>query len=121
MTKTDKLIFWGVLIFSALFLLCSNVILAKTGEKTVTVEVEGKHYASYSTESLTEPKVLKIETSHGNQEIRITKEKTEIVYSSCKDGLCLGEIKNPGEMLVCLPNRIVVRMEASGEVDRVAY
>lgn len=121
MTKTDKLIFWGVLIFSVMFLLLSNVIFAKNGGTNVTIEVEGKHYASYSTESLTEPKILHVETDYGSQEIKITKEKTEIVKSSCKDGLCLGEIKNPGELLVCLPNRIVVRIEASGEVDRVAY
>ena len=121
MTKTDKLIFWGVLIFSGLFLLFSNVIFAKTGQKTVVIEANGKPYASYRLETLTEPKCITVQTDFGVQEIEITNEKVHIVKSDCKDGLCLGELRNPGEMLVCLPNRIVVRLESGGEVDSVAY
>lgn len=121
MTKTDKLIFWFVLIFSVLFLLFSNVIFTKSGQKTVIIEADGKHYASYRPENITDPKHITVQTAYGTQEIEISKEKTHIVKSTCRDGLCLGEIKNPGEMLVCLPCRIVVRIESSREVDGVAY
>lgn len=121
MTRTDKLIFWGFLVFSVLFLLFSNVIFVKSGQKTVIIEADGKHYATYRMESLKEPKHITVQTAYGSQEIEITSEKVHILKSSCRDGLCLGELKNPGEMAVCLPNRIVVRMETDGEVDGVAY
>ena len=121
MTKTDKLIFWGVLIASALVLLFSNVIFAKTGKKMVVIEVNGAPYATYRLEQISKPKTLQIQTAQGSQEIEITKEKVKIINSTCKDGLCLGEIETPGSMLVCLPNRIIVRMETDGEVDGVAY
>lgn len=121
MTKTDKLIFWGVLAASALILLFSNVIFAKTGKKTVVIEVNGAPYATYRLEQISQPKKLKIQTAQGSQEMEMTNEKVTIIKSTCKDGLCLGEIENPGGMLVCLPNRIVVRMETDGEVDGVAY
>ncbi len=121
MTKTDKLIFWSVLVFSVLFLLFSNVIFTDSGQKTVIIEADGRHYASYRLEHITEPKHITVQTAYGSQEIEITKEKVHIAKSDCRDGLCLGEIKDPGEMLVCLPCRIVVRMDASGEVDGVAY
>ena len=121
MTKTDKLIFWVVLVGSVLMLLFSNVIFAKSGDKTVIIEADGKLFASYSLENIVKPKCITVQTQYGVQEIEITNEKVHIVKSDCRDGLCLGEIENPGEMLVCLPNRIVVRMESSGEVDGVAY
>ena len=121
MTKTDKLIFWGVLVISSLVLLFSNVIFAKTGKKTVVIEVNGAPYATYRLEQISESKILQIPTTQGSQEIEITKEKVKMLKSTCKDGLCLGEIENSGGMLVCLPNRIVVRMETDGEVDGVAY
>ena len=121
MTKTDKLIFWFVLIFSVLFLLFSNVIFAGSGQKIVSIEADGKPFATYQLENITEPKHITVQTEYGKQEIEITKEKVHITASDCKDGLCLGEIRHPGEMLVCLPNRIVVRMEANKEVDGVAY
>ena len=121
MTKTDKLIFWGVLVASALVLLFSNVIFAKAGKKTVVIEVDGAPYATYRLEQISGPKTLEIQSTQGRQEIEITNEKVNIIKSTCKDGLCLGEIENPGNMRVCLPNRIVVRMETDGEVDGVAY
>lgn len=121
MTKTDKLIFWGVLAVAMLILLFSNVIFAKTGKKTVVIEVNGAPYATYRLEQVSEPKVLHIQTAQGSQEIELTNEKVKIIKSTCKDGLCLGEIESPGGMLVCLPNRIIVRMETDGEVDSVAY
>lgn len=121
MTKTDKLIFWGVLIISCLFLLFSNVIFAKSGQKTLIIEVNGDHYAVYRLEEIREPKTLQIQSEYGSQEMEITNKSAKIIKSDCRDGLCLGELQKPGDMAVCLPNRIVVRLESSGEVDSVAY
>lgn len=121
MTKTDKLIFWIVLAVSVLLLLFSHMIFSGSGEKTVTIETEGRHYASYQLENLWEPKVLQVETSYGTMEMMLSREGASITSSSCSDGLCLGEITDAGEMLVCLPNRVVVRMKSETEVDGVAY
>ncbi len=121
MTKTDKLIFWSVLVISCLFLLFSNLIFAKSGQKTLVIEVDGAHYAAYRLEEITKPKRIKIQSDFGSQELEITKDSVEIIKSDCKDGLCLGKLEHAGEMAVCLPNRIVVRLEHDGEVDGVAY
>lgn len=121
MTKTDKLIFWFVLIFSVLVLLFSNVIFTKNGQKTVIIEADGKPFATYRLENIAEPKHITVQTKYGSQEIEITNEKVHIIKSDCKDQLCLGELHAPGEMLVCLPSRIVVRLDANKEVDGVAY
>ena len=41
--------------------------------------------------------------------------------SDCKDRQCIGEIQKSGEMIVCLPHKLIVKIEGSGEVDGVAY
>lgn len=85
------------------------------------IEVDGTPYASYRMESISSPKILSVSTEFGNQEIEVTNEYIRIVHSDCKDGLCIGTIQQPGEMLICLPHKLIVRIEANMEVDRVAY
>ena len=45
--------------------------------------------------------------------------------ADCPDRFCvrMGSIRSPGQMLVCLPNQIVVRIVGTGEteVDAVVY
>lgn len=121
MTKTDKLIFWGVLLISILFLLFSNVIFAKSGGKKAVIEVNGAPFAEYNLAELTEPKTLEVRTEFGFQEIELTKDGVTVTKSTCHDGRCLGTITKQGALLVCLPHRLIVKLEGSGEVDSVAY
>lgn len=121
MTKMDKLIFWGLLAISFLFLVFSNIIFAKSGQKTVVIEAGGEYHASYRLEELKEPKHLALSTKFGTHEIELTRQYAKLIKSDCKDGYCLGKIQYPGEMLVCLPGHLVMRIESSGEVDGVAY
>lgn len=41
----------------------------------------------------------------------------EMEYSSCKNQICVftGAISRPGELIVCLPNQIIVEIEGSKE------
>ncbi len=121
MTKTDKLIFWGVLFVCAAFLLFSNIIFAKQAGKTVVVEIDGAQYASYNLAELTEEKTLEIQTEYGYQEIVLTKTSVTVTKSDCEDKSCLGTIEKQGELLICLPHKLLVKLEGDGEVDGVAY
>ena len=121
MTKTDKLIFWSVLLVSFLIFLFSNVIFAKTAGKTAVIEINGAPYASYDLAALTEEKTLEIKTEYGYQEIVLTKENVTVTKSDCGEKTCLGTIEKQGEILICLPHRLIVKIEGSREVDSVAY
>ncbi len=120
MTKTDKLIFWGVLILSCVILLFSNVIFAKHGERVI-IELDGAPYASYRLSDINTPKRLSVKTEQGAWEIELTNQSVKIVEASCPDQACLGEISKSGELLICLPHRLIVKIEGNGEVDGVAY
>lgn len=121
MTKTDKIIFWGVLLASVLFLLFSNVIFAGNGGKTIVIERSGKEYARYEQDALTTPKTLEIQTEFGYNKIEVSDKGVRITESDCKDKQCIGQISKTGEIIVCLPHRLVVKIEGNREVDGVAY
>ena len=121
MTKTDKLIFWSVLLSAVFLLLFSNVIFAKTGRETIVIELGGKEYARYQQDALSQPKTLEIQTEFGYNKIEVSKRGARVIDSDCKDRQCIGEIQKSGEMMVCLPHRLIVKIEGSGEVDGVAY
>lgn len=124
MTKTDKIIFWSVILSAILFLLFSNIIFAKkTGSGAIVIELNGKEYARYEQAALNQPKILEIKTEFGCNKVEISSRAVRISESDCRDQRCIGEICNIGEMVICLPNRLVVKIEGSRqeEVDGVAY
>ncbi len=121
MKKMDKLIFWGVLFVSILFLLFSNVIFSKEGEKKAVIEVDGKPYATYRMQEITSPKAIEIKKEYGNHMVEISDKSICVLSADCKNKACLGEIEKIGEMLVCLPGRLVLKITGEQEVDSVAY
>ena len=60
----------------------------------------------------------------GHNELRVKKGKAFISTATCPDKLCVKqrEISHAGEMIVCLPNHIIVIIEGGqgGELDGVA-
>lgn len=121
MKKVDKLIFWGVLFLSLLFLLFSNVIFRESGGKKAVIEVDGKPYATYRMQEMKETKTLAIKTEYGNHTVEITEKNIRVILSDCESKTCLGEIENIGEILVCLPGRLMLKIAGEQEVDTVAY
>ena len=121
MTKMDKLIFWGVLLISFFVLLFSNVIFLSDGNKKAVIEVDGKPYATYQMQELSKTKTLTIQTEYGNHTIEICDQSIRVLSADCKNKACLGKIDKIGEMLVCLPGRLVLKITGEQEVDGVAY
>jgi len=57
--------------------------------------------------------------------VEISGGRARIVSSPCRDQLCVkaGWVSRPGEAAICLPQRVVLQVQArrSSEVDGVAY
>lgn len=86
------------------------------------VEVDGKEYGRYSLEEK-EAKTLDVRTQFGYNKIEISGGGVRVTESDCPDKLELrrGEIRSAGQMLVCLPNRLVIHISGTREVDGIAY
>ncbi len=121
MTKTDRMIFWGTLALSVLLLFCTRLLFLPAGEQTIVIEQNGKVYASYQKSGLHQAKQLAIQTEQGYHLLEVSSQGAKVLETDCKDRLCVGEIHKPGELLVCLPQRLVIKIQGNGEVDGVAY
>ena len=77
---------------------------------TVAIESHGKLYGTYS---LYEDRTLTIGEGDEYNIVEIAGGVVSVTEASCKNQVCVrhGEISKAGESIVCLPNRLVVRIE----------
>ena len=122
MTRGDKGIFFLLLLSSLLALFYLGFFSGGEKGNVAIVEVNGKEYGRYDLGEK-EPKPLAIKTEFGYNNIMIEDGKVWVTESDCPDGLEIreGVISHSGEMLVCLPNRLVIRILGRKEVDGFAY
>ena len=107
MKKADVIL--GISIAAvSLALFAARFFLQKEGA-SVTVEINGETYGTYE---LDEEQVIDIGSTN---QIEIKDNTVRMVQADCPDHLCVkqGKIKSEGEMIVCLPNKVTVRI--SGE------
>lgn len=79
----------------------------------VIIESGGELYATYS---LHEDRTLKVPAPNSDDAynvVEIKDGKVSVTEATCKNQVCVrhGEISRSGESIVCLPNRLVVRIE----------
>lgn len=89
-------------------------------EKYAVIEVDGKLFAQYNMSTLTEPKCVDI---NGHNTLEITKDYAKSIYADCDDKLDIkqGKITSPGQIIICMPNKMTVRITGKSELDAVAY
>ncbi|MBQ7950959.1 MAG: NusG domain II-containing protein [Clostridia bacterium] len=94
--------------------------------KQVVIYVNSEKYAAYQ---LDQPydKNIKVPVNknpkYGYNHIRIHDGVVTMVESTCPNGDCvkMGTIREAGDILVCLPHKLMVRLEGGEAVDAVSY
>ena len=120
-TKADVAVALVILIVAFVSYFFVSVTLASGEAETVVIEQNGEIYAKYQLNSIFGKKAVEIDTVFGYNIVEIECDSVAVTDASCPDKLCVGRIKKVGETLVCLPNRLVVRLLGDAEVDAVAY
>jgi len=108
-----------------LILLCTSlafILIPKEKGSSIYIEVNGKLTAVYS---LNQPKEKHITVKGviGETHVCIDKGSAWVTDSVCKNKLCIkmGKISKNGEIIVCLPNRVVISVKSSKdkEIDAI--
>lgn len=122
--KGDFFIF---LLIGAIILTTSVLFYRRPGEaKIVKIYVDGEEYSAYTLSQKYET-ILDIPAKGGYytgyNRIRIKDDTVTIIESSCpnKDCVRMGTIRDTGDMLICLPYRVVIRLEGGEAIDAVSY
>ena len=116
-TKTDRLIIGFIFLISVIILafnLCSI-----TKPSTVSIEVDGVLFGQYD---ISTAKTIVIDTEYGYNKVLIKNNSVCVIETSCKEQYEIGKkISKSGQCIVCLPNRVIIRITGNNELDGVSY
>lgn len=94
-------------------------------EKFVEISVDNELFKKIPLNDNVKDETFTISTDLGTNIVVIENGKVGISDADCPDKLCVkdGFISNPGEMLVCLPHKVVVEVKGQrvSEVDELSY
>jgi len=112
LTKGDKILIIFILISSFLILAAFQVFGFGNEQSYAQIEVFGAPYQKISLGDDGPSMLIKVPGMLGTSIIEVDKNRVRVVSSPCPDKDCMrqGWASKPGQMLVCLPNRVVVKI-----------
>ncbi|MBC7319851.1 NusG domain II-containing protein [bacterium] len=118
MNKKDLLVF-SIIFFIILFTYLSSKFYNLRGD-TVLIQVNGRDSLRLS---ISENKIVEVSGPLGVSIIEINNGKVRMLSSPCPDKLCVkeGYINKSGQVIVCVPNRIVIKIEGRASLDALTY
>ncbi|KYO64782.1 NusG domain II-containing protein [Thermovenabulum gondwanense] len=124
-TKGDKILIAVVLFFSVFTLIIFYTYGMDNNPTYAVIEVNGKFFQKISLGSNGPQLKVEVPGIMGVSVVEIDKNRVRMLESPCKDQLCVqqGWIEKGGEMIVCLPNRVVVKVlkEKKDDMDGVSF
>jgi hypothetical protein len=123
MTKYDKILIGIIFLASIVALyLIQNQTLNSEGQYIV-ITVDNEIFRTYSIDKKLNEEI-EIKTKHGINIVHIEDGCVYMESSTCRDQICVlhGKICRPGEMIVCLPNKIVIEVTGiDSDLDVISH
>ncbi|HHY14041.1 MAG TPA: NusG domain II-containing protein [Thermoanaerobacterales bacterium] len=123
--KGDKILILSIFIFCFfIFVLGGTFIYGAFETKYVIIEASGVEVNRFVLGPDTKAEKVEVKGIAGYSIVEIGKDKVRMYYSPCdnKDCLKVSWISKPGQMIVCLPNQIAVKIVgAKTVVDDTTY
>ncbi len=87
---------------------------------SVAVTVDGKLQGIYD---LSENRVVQIDSANGHNTMEIRDGQVSMTEADCPNGDCMefGSIRHTNQVIVCLPNKVVLTIRGSDELDSISY
>ena len=115
--KADIVLFIVLLAFGFAMLFFTIRAASSPGEQVV-INVDGTEYGRYP---LDRDRVIEIQNGDRLNIVTIKDGGVSMSYSTCKNQICVheGEVTAPGQLIVCLPNYVIVEIEGGEGSDEV--
>lgn len=123
MTKGDKILIVVIILVSVISLGFVKNSLIKYDDKYISVQVNGEEYQRIYFDDSIIGKKIPIETPYGRNILEIGDGEVRIVEATCSDQLCVyqGTISESGEIIVCLPNLLIVEIKGIENTKNIDY
>lgn len=123
MTKADKIL---LLVFLVLSLLLYGVIrfhycTPSVEKQVIIVKVGDKIVKRIPLQDGSPLQKFTIDGKIGQAVIEIKNQEVRMLEAPCPDHICIkqGWIKRPGQSIICVPNEVVIYIDAEAPVDAV--
>lgn len=115
LTKGDKILIVAVIIINVISLWLVKNVLFNQNSKYISVQVNGEEIKRIIFDKNMVGKQIPIETEYGYNLLEIGDEKVRVIEADCPDKLDVkqGYISRVGEVIVCLPNRLVIEIKGT--------
>lgn len=127
LTKGDKILIVILVIFSIFLAFYMARVNKETENKYVSIQIDGEEINTIEFSNDLIGERYTIETEFGYNILEFGDNEVKVVEASCLDKLCIkqGNISQVGQLLVCLPNRLVVEIKtndsANQNIDDLAF
>jgi len=117
LTKGDKILIVSIVFLSVISLIYVKNFAFSDGESYVSIQVDGEEIKRVIFDKKIVGKTIPIETEFGYNLIEIGDKKVRVIEADCPDQLDVkqGYISRPGEVIVCLPNKLVIEIKGIGD------
>lgn len=123
----DMLVYIFIVILIGFSVLGLKWLGESTDSRRLIVEVNGEIVKSMDLDEIELSQDIRIETGDGGYNIiQINQEGAKITEANCPDKVCVrsSKISIPGQTIVCLPHRLIIRIEGGredeGNIDSTA-
>jgi len=118
----DLFIYLFIVVLIGLSLLGLRTMSIDRSNTVVQIQLDGKVIDSYeiSQEGEIEAREIRVDSGQGGYNIvRISSEGIAVIDANCPDKLCVRSpnIKVPGQSIVCIPHKFVVRIIGESQGD----
>jgi len=123
MTKYDKILIVFVVVISLFGMYIVKERASNYNKKYVEITVDGEEHSKYVLDNNID-KEIEVITDKGYNIIQIQNGQVLVEESDCNNQLCVrkGVIEEAGEIIVCLPHKVVVQITGSSEdLDSISY
>ena len=123
LTKGDKYLVAFIIIISLISLVYVKNFVFNSREKYISIQVNSEEIKQIIFDKKIIGKTIPIKTKYGYNLIEIGDGKVRVIEADCPDKLDVkqGYISKPGEMIVCLPNRLVIEIKSIEDESDVDY
>lgn len=126
-TNGDKILFFSIILISFIIFVSFQVYGFADGKNYVLIEVNGKLYQKVSLGETGPNLKISVPVANGENIVEIEKDRVRMLYAQCPDKDCIrqGWISRPGQIIVCLPKRMVIKIQTdkftNEDVDEVTF
>lgn len=115
MKKRDFILIFSVLLITTVTFGINYVVNMKNGNN-IEIYVDNKLYKTYNIDDEEE---IRIENKGEYNIVKIHDNGVEITQASCPDKVCVhaGFIKKPSQSIVCLPNKVHIKISTKNHVN----